>query len=205
MLITAIKRVKGGLLAVMCGEEQVALLDDKTIEEHDFGVGCDVPESVVEELQFESDCRRALTAGLYLVGRREVCRDQVIKKLEPNYGIEAAQSAADELEKLGFVNDRRFAEMQATVYFEDRHFYKRRVIFELTRKGVPRDIAQEVCEELAPDEEEAIKELLEGRLGRDLDTDAGRRRTCATLERYGYSPYTIRSVIRHFGDDENYF
>lgn len=205
MLITKIDRVKGGLLAIMCGDEQVALLDRKTVEEHDIGVGVSVPESVLAELQFESDCRRALTAGLYLVARKEVCRSQVINKLAPNYGHEAAEAAADELEKLGFVNDRRYAEMLAAIYFEDRHFYTRRVMLELTRKGVSREIAHEVCEELAPDEEQAIKELLSGRLGRDLSSDTGKRRVYSALERYGYSSYTIRSVMRQYldnGDDD---
>lgn len=203
MLITKITRTKGGLLAVMSGGEQIALLDDKAIEEHDIGVGVDVPDDVLEDIQRESDERRALTAGLYLVAKREYCRKQIVEKLRRSHDEEAAEYAADELCRLGFVDDRRYAEKYALICFEDKHFFTRRVVYELTAKGIDRSLAQEVCAELEPDEDEAIDALLDGRLGMGLDSEAGIRRTTATLERYGYSrAKSISHILKRCRGDE---
>lgn len=152
----------------------------------------------------------ALDKGLNIVARKEVCRARMYTQLADDFGGEAAGWACDELERLGLVDDRRYAGLYAERQFSEKNFYIRRVEYDLCGKGIDRELARQVCAELAPDQEEALAGLLSGRLGRDLGDQAGVRRTTATLIRYGYEPEAIRRAIRAHGegasaDEEEYF
>ena len=143
------------------------------------------------------DFRRALDKGLRLVARREVCRQQVIKRLREEFGENTAEAVADELTRQGLVDDSRFARIYAAQLFE-KGFYIRRVVYELKSKGVDGGLAEETAFDLAPDQEEAILRLLGGRLDSELADAASLRRTMNTFERYGYDGDTVRRVIREF-------
>lgn len=195
MTVTALRRRRGNIFAVFSGSEQIALLDEKTIDEHGIRAGVSLSESEIELLSEESAGRQALTRGLEIIARREVCRSDMCKRLEKDYGDDAAQFAADELERLGLINDRRFAVMLAEQLYEVKHYYTRRVCYELVGKGVDRDLAQEVCQEIEPDQTQALELLLSGRLGRELGDERGRRRVINTLIRYGYEAGEIYSAI----------
>ena len=109
---------------------------------------------------------------------------------------EAAQAAADRLEELGLLNDRAFAESYARELIQRKRYGLRRVRQELARKGIPRDMAEEV---LAPYGEEDsagenIRLVLSKRYacgGRTKRSAPGR----GSLQRLGYSYEQVREVM----------
>lgn len=196
--ITAIERSSKGLYAVMADGEQAALLDSHILEQaDDLAVGFELTAERLEELQLLSDCRRARAKALNLAAGRELCRAGVIRKLsDAGYCEEACRYAADSLEELGLVNDERYAEMLAEELYSAKRYAERRVAAELTQRGIEKALAAETAARLAPDAAEALDDLLTGRLARQTDTEAGRRRTANTLLRYGYSSSDVRSAMR---------
>ncbi len=196
MTIIAIRRQKGSLYSVLTDEGFEIVIDSATLEAaEDVALGEEIDEERMEELQAQSDCNRARLRSLELVARKEYCRAELLRKLN-TFPSEAAQAAADEMEKLGFVDDERYAEMYAQDAYNLKKHGKRRVSYDLTQRGIDRDIAERVAQELAPDPAEALDSLLLGRLGSDLETEAGCRRCIATLSRYGYDNQDIAAAMR---------
>lgn len=195
LLITEIRR-QGRKYAVVCGEDMTVLLDNDTLESSGLEPGDEVDEQKLTELAEKSAYKWARERALYAVGRRELCREGLIRSLTQN-GFErtVAARAADEMVELGFVNDTRYANMLAEYLYREKRYGIRRVIMELTAKGVERDMAAIAAEENQTDPEAALDELLEGSFGRELNTQAGVRRAMNNLLRYGYSPGEIRAAI----------
>lgn len=149
---------------------------------------------MVDRDDFDNNFRRALNKGLRIVARREVCRYMIIDHLRDEFGGEIAESAADEIVRLGLVDDSRYARLYAHQLF-DKGFYIRRVVYELRGKGVDSSLARETAANLAPDQEEAITQLINGRLRVDLSDSKSIRRVMSTLDRYGYDGEVVRKLI----------
>jgi len=202
MTVIAIRRQKGSLYSVLTDSGHEIIIDTSTLEQaDDIAVGLETDEERMDELQALSDYNQARLRALELVARKEYCRTELLRKLN-TYPDEAAAAAADEMERLGFVDDRRFAEMYADEAYRVKSHGQRRVAYDLCRRGVDRSIAEEAARELAPDPAEALDRLLEGRLGARLNTEADFRRCIATLTRYGYETGDITAALRRYVDSE---
>ena len=197
MTVIAIRRQKAGLYAVITDGDVEVIIDAATLEAaEDIAVGCETDEERLEELQAQSDYNRARIRSLELVAKKEYCRAELIRKLTAVYPRTAAELAADEMERLGFLDDERYAEMYADAAYRLKKHGRRRVSYDLAQKGIDRDLAGRIANELAPDPAEALDELLAGRIGNDLETEAGCRRCIATLTRYGYEGADIAAAMR---------
>lgn len=195
LLITEIRR-EGRRYAVVCGEEITVTLDSDTLDSSGLEPGDEVEETRLMELADRSAYKQARDRALYTVGRKEICREGLIRQLtRGECSREVASRVADEMVELGFINDVRYANMLAEYLYREKRYGSRRVIMELTSKGIDRELAAAAAEENAADPEEALDSLLDSRFGRELDTAAGVRRAMNNLLRYGYSPGDIRSAI----------
>lgn len=204
MTVTAIKKTRDGSLCIYCDGEPFCSLCEDVFVNSEIELGCDICEERLYELMRESDYKKARNRALGYVARRELCRKQLVKKLvDAGFDEELSSLAADEMEELGFIDDARFASMSAEDMFRFKKYGLRRVVYELTQKGVDRDVAQSAARDCCPDADEVLDELLSGRLGADLDTEGGLRRCRNTLERYGYDGAQISAAIRRkrFGED----
>ena len=95
-----------------------------------------------------SDARRAQEKALYLLEHRSHSKRELTEKIARTAASwEAAQAAADHLEEIGLVDDRAFAETYARELFQRKRYGARRVRQELSRKGVGRDIIDQVLEQ----------------------------------------------------------
>lgn len=197
MTVTAIKRTRDGSLCIYCDGEPFCSLCEEIFASSELELGGETDEQRLRELERESDHIKVKNRALGYVARRELCRWQLMRKLrDSGFDDELCSYAADEMEELGFVDDARFAQMSAEELFRDKKFGLRRVVYELTQKGVARDIAQAAAQELCPDAASVLNELLSGRLGADIDSERGLRRCRNTLERYGYESSQISAALR---------
>ncbi len=203
VFISAIRRQKGGLYGVYSGGECVAEIDADTLAAEDaLAAGRYISEDELERIVFDSKCRRARIKALGIVARREISSAMLRSKLEESgFGPEAAQYAVDKLIEAGLVDDERCARMMAEDIYHLRRLARRRCAYELTAKGIERGLAESVAAELEPDPQETIYDLLTGKLARDMDTEAGIRRSTNTLIRYGFEPSDIRAVLARLRDE----
>lgn len=77
----------------------------------------------------------------------------------------SAQKAVDRMEELGLLDDERFARHYAEKLLNSKHMSKRGIAFELTRKGIDKETAEQLCDELDIDVHEQIRAVIEKNIG----------------------------------------
>ena len=160
--------------------------------------GDELGEDELRALVEESDARRAREKALYLLEHRSHSKRELTEKVaRPAASREAAQAAADRLEELGLLNDRAFAESYARELIQRKRYGLRRVRQELARKGIPRDMAEEVLAPYGAEDSagENIRLVLSKRYALWREDEKVRRRAVAALQRLGYSYEQVREVM----------
>ena len=157
-----------------------------------------------EELARLRNCvnsRRAFNKAVELISRREHSRKEIITKLtQRSYG-EVAAEVADELERLGYLNDERFAVMYAKELKLRKNMGKRRIAQELYIKGISRDIIESITEDIDENPFEDIIEIINRKYLRYLGDEKGRNRTVNALVRLGYGYSDIKTALKSVADE----
>ena len=195
MLITAAEERKKGLTALYIDGEYAVSVDSLTFAGSVFRVGSEITDEQLYELIRLSDVNRAKEKALYLIEYRPRSRKEVEDKLVPLFGEDASQSALSRLEELGLIDDEAFARRYARQLFENKHFPAKRVSFELMKKGIDRDIIDEIIEELEPDPCEQIEIIISKKYARCLDDEKGRQRAINGLRAMGFSWQDIKECL----------
>ena len=111
---------------------------------------------------------------------------------------EAADTIVDRCLRHGYLDDVRLAE-QLVFAGADRKGQGRRAIAQtLTKRGIPRELAEAALAETADDDAERALEYArhKARAFRDLDRDTAVRRLVGQLSRRGYSGQVAMSAVR---------
>lgn len=139
-----------------------------------------------------SDRRSALDLAVRSLAPRERSRRDIEERLErAGFDPEERAAALDELERLGYLDDRRFAAARAEALAE-RGYGDEWIRHDLDAHGVGGDVALEVLAGLEPEAARAAAEVG----GRASD-----QRLAGRLARRGFGPEAIREALgRGFAD-----
>ena len=205
MLITAIEPRKKGLSQLYIDGEKAMKLDTETLLKEHIKAGMEIDDEELLELVKKSEARRASEKALYLLEHRNHSKKELADKIARVTSKEAAIAAAEHMEEIGLVNDESFARSYAHDLFILKKYGVQRVKQELFRKGVDKDIIDNVIEEFKYDipTEENIKSILERRYRGYSQDEKIRRRAIAALQRMGYRFDEIKSAI-NYREDEFY-
>ena len=158
----------------------------------------ELDDTELAALSEQVNSRRAFNRAADLLSRRDHSKSELIGKLrQKGFGADAAQFAAERMEELGYLNDRRFAERFAAELAQNKGFGLRRIAAELFRKGISRAIIDEVLNTLELPED-GLQALIERKFQKNLSTEQGLRRTFNALIRMGYAPGAIREALRNY-------
>ncbi len=154
----------------------------------------EIDEEELAELEKAVSSRRAFNKAVDLLSRRDHSRFELVTKLKQKGYTDGIDEALDKLEMYGYLDDRKFAEVYSGELVRIKHFGKRRVVQELFKKGINRDIIDEVLEELEFDEDSLVS-VIERKYLRCLDDEKGVRKTVNALIRLGYSYGEIKEAL----------
>ena len=134
------------------------------------------------------------------LGQRLHSRAELHKKLmRREYGERVINDVLDQLEHLGYVDDKRFATAKALSAAQHKHHGKRRAAVELIKAGVKGETARRALEDVyeAHDSMAVARQLAEKKAPslRKLDPVVARRRLVGMLLRRGFTYDDIRPVI----------
>lgn len=105
----------------------------------------------------------------------------------------------DELERLGYVNDERFAKTKALSAAEHKQHGRRRAMAELMKAGVGRQVAEKALDDVyeQTDSTALARQLAQKQAARlrRLDPQVARRRLAGMLQRRGFDYDAIKPVI----------
>lgn len=207
MQITAIEPRRKSLSALFLDGELAASIDTETLLRSGYRAGDEIDDTQLFDLIKASNERRANEKALYLLAHRSHTKHELAEKIKRTAGAQAAQAAADHMEELGLIDDEAYARDYAADLFCRKGFAILRVKQEMLQKGIDRELIETVIEEVAPDPEERLRELVERKYASSLRDDKGIRRTIAALQRYGYPYGLIRQVLSQWkpeNEDEEY-
>ena len=199
MLITAIEERKKGMSALFIDGEYAVSIDTVTLVSSGKRQGSEIDDEELYELIRASKINRAKEKALYLIEYRQRSRHEIEEKLIPLYGEDAGNAAIERLEQLGLIDDESFAREYARQLLENKKFGVKRAAFELMKKGIDRDLIDEILEEAAPDPVEQIIKVIEKKYSRCLDDEKGRNRMINGLRTMGYCWDDIKQAMYEIG------
>lgn len=177
---------------------------DETVARRLLYEGKQIGEDEIPELSKSVLVRRARERLLYALDRRLHSEKELREKLKRDYPPDIIDSAINELDSLGLIDDEAFAR----AFCEHRKQSLKKGPYairqELILKGVSRDIIDPIIDEFFCDEDDEFESAKEvsRKYQNDLDTPKGRQRLFAALNRKGFSYGVIKRVM-HSVCDEN--
>lgn len=204
MTITAIEPKRKGLSALYIDGEFAMKLDTEVLLSHRVDVGNEIDDEKLHELINSSDIKRAKDKAMWLISYRDHAKKELIEKVAKDSSKEAAIKAVERLEELGLINDEKFAKRYAHELLSVKHLSPTGAIRKLIEKGIDRELANDVVDELNCDIDENIKAVIDKKYAKNLFDEKGKRRCVNGLMRLGYSYSDIKSALNKYTDTESY-
>lgn len=183
--------------------EFVMNLDTRTLIENRFDVGKEIDDEDLHEIINLSNERRAKEKALWLISYRDHSKKELTDKIKRTCDEESAEKAVERMEELGLVNDEAYAQRYARKLLYSKHMSKNAAVFELSRKGIDKELAQEILENTEVDERDQIRQVIDKKY-RNLNDEKIKRRAVAALQRLGYRWDDIRSVLEEYSEEDEY-
>lgn len=202
MIITNIVPKRKKLSALYIDGEFALKIDTETILTSPYSIGCEITDEQLKELIEKSGEKRAKEKALWLLSTRDHSKRELETKIRKTSDSQSAKKAVERMEELGLVDDEKFARRYAEELINVKHLSTRGAKYKLTEKGIDKELAEEILDELAPDPREHIEILIERKYKRYLSDEKGRRKTVAALQRMGYGWSDIKAVMSNFFEDE---
>lgn len=202
MLITAIEPRRKAMSALYLDGEYVMNLDTRTLIENRFDVGKDIDDEDLHEIIRLSNERRAKEKALWLISYRDHSKKELADKIKRTCDEESADKAVERMEELGLVNDESYALHYAQKLIFTKHMSKNAVVYELARKGIDKELAAEILDEIEVDSSEQIRMIIDKKY-KNISDEKIRRRAVAALQRLGYRWDEIKGVIEEYAEDDS--
>ncbi|MCH7768343.1 MAG: regulatory protein RecX [Nitrospinae bacterium] len=147
------------------------------------------------------ELRKAREAAHRLLARRARSVAEIKSKLaERRFSPAVIRRTVERLASVGYLDDTAFARSHARYLMEARPMGRRRLSWELSRKGIEKGLVEEAVEEVwaGRSEREVAREVAMRRLEayRGLDETTVRRRLKGYLERRGFPHGDIVTILR---------
>ncbi len=205
MIITAIEPRRKALSAIYVDGEFFGKLDTEALIENRITVGTELDDEDLRELIFKSEVKRAKNKALWLISYRDHTEGELFSKLTKDFSEEAAASAVARMKELNLTDDEAVARRYAEELHR-KHQSPQNITYKLTQKGIQKELAQEIVDELSIDPVEEISALIEKKYLRKLSEENGTKRVVAALQRAGYRYGDIRVALQNFtSDEEDYY
>ncbi len=172
-----------------------------------LAVGLSLTDEQVGQIKQGEVRQECMDQAMDLLSRRLHSRAELYKKLmRREYGEPIVNEVLDELTRLGYVNDERFAKTKALSAAQHRQHGRHRAMADLLKSGVSGSVARRALEDVyEPLDSLAIARQLATKQAprlRRLDPVVARRRLAGMLLRRGFDYETIRPVIDEVLGDE---
>ncbi len=162
--------------------------------------GLSISDQQVQAIKYGEVKQECFDTALRLLTLRLHSVAQVRRKLaRKQWGEDVIEATIEELVRLGYLDDERFARTQAMAALHHKQHGPRRAMLELLKAGVNRDAASRAIEDVygSTDNIAVARELARKRSDRlrKLEPTVARRRLAGLLQRRGFEYGTIREII----------
>lgn len=157
------------------------------------------PEQVrsIEQGEVRQECFD--TAMDYLSRRLHSLKELRTKLARKEFGDAVMEGVLDDLQRLGYLDDARFARTKAMSAAEHKHHGKRRAMMELMKSGVSGEVARKALDDVydQTDSLATARQLAQKQAARlkKLDPLTARRRLVGMLQRRGFEYDVVKPVV----------
>ncbi|QKN24547.1 regulatory protein RecX [Caproicibacterium lactatifermentans] len=201
MELTAMEPRRHCKTALFFDGEYALSVDTETLLKAGWKLGQDISDEELHTLLQQSDAHRASEKALYLLEHRSHSKKELTDKIAHTVPRAAAEAAAQKMEDLGLIDDANFAQRYARELYR-KGFALRRVRYELARKGINPQTAEQAALQNEPDVTAAIQKVLQKKY-RTLADEKSHRRAAAALQRMGYEYTDIRTALKQYMTNED--
>ncbi|WP_124066851.1 regulatory protein RecX [Clostridium sp. E02] len=169
-----------------------------------FGVeeGKFITEETYQKIIDDVLRKRARERVFYLLKSSDKTEQELRRKLKDGwYPQEVIDGTMDFLNHHRFINDESYGKRYVEYHSAKRS--KRQIQYELQKKGLDKEMIQEIMEEQPVDEEAQVLAYLTKKHFKEKESDAKERsKMMAALGRKGYSYETVARVMARFDCDD---
>ncbi len=162
--------------------------------------GMQLTAEQIAEIQRGEVRQECFDAAMRSLESRLHGRSELKKKLmRKEWGEPVIDGVLDDLQRLGYIDDERFAKTMATSAAHYKHHGRRRAFMELLRRGVKGDVANRALDDVydQSDSTAVARELAQKQAARlkKLEPMVARRRLVGMLQRRGFDYDAIKPVV----------
>ncbi len=161
-------------------------------------IGRELSQKEIDNLIMDAEFTKARDYAMNVLSRKAISSKALGDKLaEKGYAPIVIPEVIRELEELGYIDDMEYARLYMEMCRE-KLWGSRKIAFEMTKKGIPKDIADELLEEYSDTEQtDAMAELI---CTKYANEDIHDMKTRAKITRYfasrGFDFSKIDAVVR---------
>lgn len=201
MKITNIRQQKNGRFAIYADGEYILSADAQTIAVRNLHCGTEISENELEDFSKAATEQFAKDKAMTLLSYRDHSKEELKRKLLRSVDEETADMAATRMEELGLVDDASFAEKLARELLFKKLYGKSRVLYEMEKRGLDRELSSKIVERLDTDTAQRAKDFIEKKYPRCISDEKIRRRAVSALQRNGYRWDDIKEALRELIED----
>ncbi len=198
------KKGKGDKIHVSVDGEYSFTVDETFFYSLNLKENTELTADELKDITLKAGERRAYNYAVSLLSRREHTVKEIEDKLKRKGYGQFSEKTAERLMSEGYLSDERFAKLYVRELVNLKGYGRRRIRDELYRRGVSREIAEEVLHD-TEFSDNRLKDLVEKKYLRYLDNEKGVQKTVNALLRLGYSYGEIRDVLREIADENDMY
>ena len=188
------KHKKNRILVFLEGGELLKITENELLY-YDLRPGAELSEETVVELKKAAQTSQMKARGAQLTGSRMLSKKQVVEHLTRRGGDrEAAEDTALWLEELGAVDEAAYG-AAIVRHYSASGYGPGRIRQELSHRGIPRDLWEELLSQMPPAEETIERFIQNKRKGKQLNREMLQKLSGA-LQRRGFSWQDIQAPLR---------
>lgn len=197
MIITGLKKSKRGNILIYADEKYFASIPDEVFIKQGFRVGGYIDEKILSVALTDISDYKAKERALNLLSFRAHSKKELEQKLkQKSFNEVSAKRAVEKMSELGLLNDFEFAKSLANELIFRKFYSGSRVKYELSKKGIDKNIVDDILEEMDFDEYEIAKKFVQKKCRNILNLDEKiKKRLISSLQRLGYSWDVIKNVV----------
>ena len=202
MKITKLNFSKKGNVVIYADEEYLMSVPHEVFLKSKIKLNSCVTKEEVEEILKNANDYKAKEKALRLLSFRAHSKQELKNKIKRVSGDASAESATQKMEDLGLINDKNYALTYAKELFFRKFYSIKRVKYELSKKGIDKDIISEAIDEISPDEEDILKTAFDRKFYNKIKTEKDMNRAYMYFGRLGYSFSQINSLFNSVDSDD---
>jgi len=162
--------------------------------------GMDLSAQQIEAIEQGEIRQECLDRAMKYLSGRLHSREELRKKLtRQEYSAALIDEVLEELKRLGYVDDDRFAKTKALSAAQHKHHGPRRAMIELMRAGVKKDVADAAVGQVYENNDNVAEArklaMKQAERLKKLDPQVAKRRLAGMLARRGFDYDSIKPVI----------